>query len=57
MDLRSEKRELEEAIGKLILNFQTETGLRVAGLSAPGVDTTVQESGHAIPAVSVGARL
>jgi hypothetical protein len=29
MDLHSKKRELEEAIGLLILAFQTETGLRV----------------------------
>jgi hypothetical protein len=57
MDLHGKKRELEEAIGRLILDFQTETGLRVAGLSVSGVDTRTREDGHPIPAVSVDARL
>jgi hypothetical protein len=57
MDLHSKKRELEEAIGLLILAFQTETGLRVAGLSVSGVDTRIRAAEHPIPAVSVDARL
>jgi hypothetical protein len=57
MDLHGKKRELEEAIGRLILAFQSETGLRVAGLSVSGVDTRTREDGHPIPAVSVDARL
>jgi hypothetical protein len=57
MDLHGKKRELEEAIGRLILAFQTETGLRVAGLSVAGVDTRIRESDHPIPAVCVDARL
>jgi hypothetical protein len=54
MDLHNKKAELEEAIGRLILAFQTETGLRVAGLSVDGVDTKICEAGRPIPAVSRG---
>jgi hypothetical protein len=56
-DLHHKKRDLEETIGRLILAFQTETGLRVAGLSISGVDTKIREAGNAIPAVIVDARL
>lgn len=57
MDLQTKKRELEEAMGRLILAFQTETGLRVAGLSIAGVDTKICQAGQAIPAVTVDARV
>jgi hypothetical protein len=57
MNLHNKKRDLEEAIGRLILAFQADTGLRVAGLSVSGVDTKIREAGSAIPAVIVDARL
>ena len=57
LDLQSKKRELEEAIGRLLLAFQTETGLRIAGLSVAGVDTKVCQAGQSIPCVTVDARL
>ena len=57
LDLHNKKSELEEAIGRLLLAFQTETGLRIAGLSVAGVDTKVCQAGQSIPAVTVDARL
>ena len=57
MDLQIRKKELEEAIGRLILAFQTETSLRVTAMSVDGVDTKIREAGHPIPAVRVDARL
>jgi hypothetical protein len=57
MELQNKKTELEEAIGRLLLTFQTETGLRVADLSVDGVNAKICEAGRPIPAVTVDARL
>jgi len=57
MSLSEAKQELEVEVGKSLLKFQKETGLRVMGMTTEGVDVNTKVDGNSIIKVKFDIRL